>query len=861
MKEEKELTPMLAQYHYFKNQYPDCLLLFRLGDFYELFYDDAVIGSKELNLVLTSRPAGKGRERIPMCGVPYHSANNYIAKLVSKGYKVAICEQVEDPSKAKGVVKREVIRVITPGTFFEKETGGLASIYKKGNTYFVGYLNLAVGEFLGAKVKKEELLTLLSKLNVKEILIKKGEKLPEELTKILKVHITELEDTFFEDGKEELLKSFGVLSAKAFGFEEEEVLFPLGALYLYAKTTQKGFTPLIQKPKPYYDEGYVKLDLKAVKGLEILESIEGRKDISLYRTVDRTLTGMGRRKLRFHLLNPIRSITRIKKIQEGVEEFLQNREAHERIRQILDGMSDLERLVSRISSNMATPRELVHLKNSLKKVEELREVLKDLLSQVFKEIKDHLEEVSHVAQEIESTLVEDPPLHVKEGGLIKEGVNQYLDELRFIKENAESLLRDYEKKLREETGIASLKIGYNKVMGYYIEVTKPNLKYVPKYFRRRQTLSNAERFTTDELQKLEEKILSAQTRINELEYELYRELREKVVKELEKVGNNARLVGELDYIQSLAQIAYEKGWKKPEIHEGYGLIIKEGRHPVIEEHTRNYVPNDTNLTEEEFIHIITGPNMAGKSSYIRQVGVLTLLAHIGSFLPVSYAKIPIVDGIFTRIGSGDVLALGVSTFMNEMLEVANILNNATEKSLIILDEVGRGTSTYDGIAISKALVKYLSRNVKAKTLLATHYLELTELEGKVKGVKNYHMEVEEKEEGIRFLYILKEGKAEGSFGVEVAKLAGLPEELIKEARKILKELEDRSKEKPRLKQEVLPYLEETFKKSEELEKLQRYEELLKEIEKIDIGNTTPVQALLFLSELKEKVMKLLKERV
>ncbi|RUM27905.1 MAG: DNA mismatch repair protein MutS, partial [Aquifex sp.] len=435
------------------------------------------------------------------------------------------------------------------------------------------------------------------------------------------------------------------------------------------------------------------------------------------------------------------------------------------------------------------------------------------------------------------------------------GVNPYLDELRFIKDNAEKLLREYERKLREETGIQSLKIGYNKVMGYYIEVTKPNLKYVPSYFRRRQTLSNAERFTTDELQKLEEKILSAQTRINELEYELYTELREKVINHLEKVGNNASLVGELDFIQSLAQLALEKGWVKPEVHDGYELIIEEGRHPLIEEYVKNYVPNDTHLTENSFIHVITGPNMAGKSSYIRQVGVLTLLSHIGSFIPAKSAKIPVVDAIFTRIGSGDILALGVSTFMNEMLEVANILNNATEKSLIILDEVGRGTSTYDGIAITKALVKYLSEKVKAKTLLATHFLEITQLEEKVKGVKNYHMEVEETEEGIRFLYILKEGKAKGSFGIEVARLAGLPKEVIEQARKILKDLEkEENKEEKR--QEVLPFLEETFKKSEEAEKLSIYEEIFREIEEIDIGNTTPVKALLILAQLKEKIKSL-----
>ncbi|GAB6065841.1 DNA mismatch repair protein MutS [Aquifex pyrophilus] len=852
-KEEKELTPMLAQYHQFKSMYPDCLLLFRLGDFYELFYEDAVVGSKELGLVLTSRPAGKGRERIPMCGVPYHSANNYIAKLVNKGYKVAICEQVEDPSKAKGIVKRDVIRVITPGTFFERETGGLCSLYRKGKSYLVSYLNLSVGEFIGAKVKEEELIDFLSKFNIREVLVKKGEKLPEKLEKVLKLHITELEEEFFEEGKEELLKDYGVPSIKAFGFQDEDLSLSLGAVYRYAKATQKSFTPLIPKPKPYVDEGYVKLDLKAVKGLEITESIEGRKDLSLFKVVDRTLTGMGRRRLRFRLLNPFRSIERIRKVQEAVEELINKREVLNEIRKTLEGMSDLERLVSRISSNMASPRELIHLKNSLRKAEELRKILSLLDSEIFKEIEGSLLNLNKVADLIDKTLVDDPPLHVKEGGLIKPGVNAYLDELRFIRENAEKLLKEYEKKLKKETGIQSLKIGYNKVMGYYIEVTKANVKYVPEHFRRRQTLSNAERYTTEELQRLEEKILSAQTRINELEYELYRELREEVVKELDKVGNNATLIGEVDYIQSLAWLALEKGWVKPEVHEGYELIIEEGKHPVIEEFTKNYVPNDTKLTEEEFIHVITGPNMAGKSSYIRQVGVLTLLAHTGSFLPVKSARIPLVDAIFTRIGSGDVLALGVSTFMNEMLDVSNILNNATKRSLIILDEVGRGTSTYDGIAISKAIVKYISEKIGAKTLLATHYLELTELERKVKGVKNYHMEVEETDEGIRFLYILKEGRAKGSFGIDVAKLAGLPEEVVREAKKILKELEGEKG-----KQEVLPFLEETYKKSVDEEKLNFYEEIIKEIEEIDIGNTTPVKALLILAELKERIKSFIK---
>ncbi len=835
---------MLAQYHYFKNQYQDCLLFFRLGDFYELFYEDAVVGSKELNLVLTSRPAGKGRERIPMCGVPYHSASGYIHRLVSKGYKIAICEQVEDPSKAKGIVKREVIRVITPGTYFEKETGGLACIFGKGDSFYVAYLNLAVGDFIGGKVRRKDLIDFLSKFSVKELIIKKGEKVPEDTIKVLNLFLTELDEEFFEEGERELKSSFGIYSARALGFDEEENLIPIGAVYRYARLTQKSYTPFIKKPKPFVDEGFVRIDLKVRKGLELLESIEGRKDHSLFAVLDRTLTGMGRRRLRFHILNPFRSVQKIRKVQSAVEELVKNFQKRERIREILSGMADLERLVSKISSNMATPREILHLKNTLYKVEELRNEIKDLKAEIFREVERNLEDLKEIADEIDRVLVDDPPVHVKDGGLIKEGVDEYLDELRYIKNNAEKLLRSYEKKLKEETGISSLKIGYNKVMGYYIEVTKPNLRYVPDYFRRRQTLSNAERFITDELSRLEEKILSAQSRINDIEYELFVQLREKITKELERIGRNAQLVGEIDYVQSLAEVASRKGWVKPEVHEGFEIRIEEGKHPVIEEFTRSYVPNDTNINEREFILVITGPNMAGKSSYIRQTALLVLMAHMGSFIPAKSAKVGNVDAIFTRIGSGDILALGVSTFMNEMLDVANMLSNATEKSLIVLDEIGRGTSTYDGIAITKALVEYISKKLKARTLLATHFLEITELEGKLNGVKNYHMAVSEDSKGIVFLYTLVPGKAEGSFGVEVAKMAGLPQELIERARDILLSLEDRS----------IPVLEETFRKSERVIEEKEVEEVIDEIASLDIANMTPLQALIKLSELKEKII-------
>ncbi|NPA41417.1 MAG: DNA mismatch repair protein MutS [Aquificae bacterium] len=846
---ETQLTPMLAQYHYFKDKYPDCLLFFRLGDFYELFYEDAIVGSKELNLVLTSRPAGKGRERIPMCGVPYHSAGNYIHRLVRKGYKIAICEQVEDPSKAKGIVKREVIRVITPGTYFEKETAGLCALHRKGNTYYIAYLNLSVGDFIAGKTPADKLLDFLSKFNTKEVLIKKGERPPSAVIKTLDLFITELPSEFFQEGAKLLKESFNIYNLRSLGFEEEEYLLPLGAVYLYAKRTQKSFTPFIKKPKPFQDEGFVRIDLKARRGLELLESIEGTKEQTLFGVLNETLTGMGRRRLRFHILNPFREVSKIRQVQEAVEELFQNREARESIRSVFEGMADLERLVSRISSNMATPRDVLHLKNTLYKVEELRTVLSRLKSALFTRIREELEDLKAIAQEIDRVLTDDPPVHLKEGGLIKEGVDEYLDELRFIRDNAKKLLKDYEEKLRKETGISSLKVGYNKVMGYYIEVTKPNLKYVPEYFRRRQTLSNAERFITDELSKLEEKILSAQSRINELEYELFVQLRDKILKELERIGRNAQLVGEVDYVQSLAQVAYSKGWIKPEVSEDYSIEIEEGRHPVIEEFSKTYVPNDTRLNEQEFILVITGPNMAGKSSYIRQVAVLVLMAHMGSFIPAKKARIGTVDAIFTRIGSGDILALGVSTFMNEMLDVANMLSNATSKSLIILDEIGRGTSTYDGIAISKALAKYISQNLKAKTLLATHFLEITELEGKVHGVKNYHMAVSEEGGKINFLYTLVPGKAKGSFGIEVAKMAGLPKELIEEARNILNQLE-----KPEV-----HVLEETFKRSEEQIEREKLERILNEIASIDIGNTTPLQALITLSRLKEEVLSLIKK--
>ena len=900
----ENLTPMLAQYHTIKEQYPDAILLFRLGDFYETFYEDAEIVSRVLNIVLTTRPAGKKR-RIPMAGIPHHALNSYIHKLIHSGYKVAICEQVEDASQAKGLVKREVVRVITPGTFFERETTGLMAIFPMGKKWAFGYLNLAVGEFYGGVLPQEEVLSVIAKLQPTEVLLPEGREELEELIKpILKeVYFTYLpkEEYFGETAKREFLQHFNIPTLGVLNFPNDEALPALAALLKYAKTTQKGFTPFIRRPRPYVGQLYAKVDLKAQKALELLESLDGKKAFSLYGVLDRTLTGMGRRRLKFHIVHPYRDIRRIKETQDAVGELVDNTSLRRELRELLKEVYDMERLVSKISSSIANAKDLVMLKQSLRGTERIKELLqREAKSSLLRRLAQEMEDLSEVADDIERTLVDDPPYQVKEGGLIKEGVDPYLDELRSIKNNAESWLKRYQEELRRRTGISSLKIGFNKVMGFYIEITKPNIRYVEDWIergilRRRQTLTNSERFITQELQEFEDKFLSAEERIKNLEYKLFVELRDRVLQKVEKIGNTASLLGELDYLQSLATVAVENFWVKPEVvEEGIDTLIRDGRHPVIEKHKKVYIPNDTRFAENERLLIITGPNAAGKSSYIRQVALIFLLAQMGSFVPASEAKLSTVDAIFTRVGSGDMLALGVSTFMNEMYEVANILNHATERSLIILDEVGRGTATYDGIAVATAVAEYIAKKLRARTLFATHYHELTELEGKVEGVVNYHMEVKETPEGgIEFLYTLKRGPSNKSFGVAVAKMAGLPEEVIERAEEILRTLEGERKyefatlegkaqsyappsvqsnhpaeerqgsESPNgVKMEIKPsYGEVQREEYPQREKvfdediLRRFEELKKLLLEVDIAKTTPLEALLKLAQLKDLIDK------
>ncbi len=867
MKEDKNITPMLAQYHRIKDEYPDALVLYRLGDFYEMFYEDAHTGAKELNIVLTKKKVGKDRY-IPMCGIPFHSADSYITRLVSKGYKVAVCEQLEDASKAKGIVKRDVIRVLTPGTYFENEKlkSALLGIFKERSKYYTAFLDLSTGEFTGGILNRDELISFIGKFQPKEILIPESYDFSYLKSHFKNIFISRLpEDYFNEDVCSEFLKFFKTTHISAFGFDSNEykIIYPLSAVWKYAKTTQKSFLPFISTPKPYREDSYVRLDYSAQKHLEIVNPNEG--NISLFNVIDRTLTGMGRRRVRFFLLHPLKNSRDIIKRQDAVTELIKNADLRDKIREILDQIFDVERLISKISSNTSTPRDLVGLRESLKKISRLKEVGKEIKSDLLKELFEGIENYDWLIDKLNRYLEDDPPVHLKEGGLIKKGVDKNLDELKEIKEKGNEWVKKYQNRLREETGIQSLKIGFNKVMGYYIEVTKPNLKLIPDYFRRRQTLSNSERFITDELQKFEEKILSADEKIKAIEYEIFMKIREEVAFLSDRIGKTAQKVGIIDAIQSLSQIAVEKGWTKPEIYDGYDIEIKEGYHPVIRDFMPDFVPNNLRMNRNSYFHIITGPNMAGKSTFIRQSALIVLLAQTGSYIPAKKGKIGVVDGIFTRIGSGDALAKGLSTFMVEMLEMANIVNNVTEKSLIVLDEVGRGTSTYDGLSIAWAISEYLAEKVKVKTLFATHYHELTQLEKEINGVKNFYMDIYEDGGNIKFLYRVKEGFTNKSYGIHVAKLAGIKEQIIKRAYEILYYFEEQRDKKLEenifsLKQSQEKYLEEIedlplFK---EIENLQYgdFTKIIEEIEKLDIGSITPVEALVFLNDLKKKIKKL-----
>ena len=842
----KKITPALKQYLELKEKYKDAILMFRMGDFYEMFFDDAEVAARELEIALTKRSFGKGGEKAPMCGVPYHAVEGYIAKLVRKGYKVAICEQLEEPKPGKKVVKRGVVRVITPGTYFEDETEDrfLMAIYPKKERFAVAWTELSSGDLYFTSMSREELQSLIAKFKPKEIIV--PPKFPKEVvTEVFpESFIQEKDETFFKEEK----------TPEATSREEEKVL---GALLSFVKETQIEFVPKLKEPRRYTGERFIYLDPHTQRNLELVEPLYDKlSSATLFNVLNRTKTGMGRRLLKFWILHPLKNRKEIEERLSAVEEFVDSFFLADELREKLSKVYDVERLLTKISSGIANPKDVSALRNSLRVFPEIKKLLSEFHSPLLSELSSRFDDLYDVFCEIDRVLVDNPPFTSREGGLIRRGVNEELDSLREIKENGERIIKEIEERERKRTGIQSLKVGFNNVFGYYIEVSKPNLHLVPKDYIRKQTLVNAERFITPELKEFEEKILSAQERIEKIEYQLFTELRRFITENAGRIARSAEIVATVDVLLSLAKVAQERGYTKPEITDSYSVEIKGGRHPVLEKFLEDeFIPNDTSLNRNERVLIITGPNMGGKSVFLRQTALITLMAQMGSFVPAESAKVGVVDRIFTRVGAADNLSRGLSTFMMEMVETANILKNASERSLVILDEIGRGTSTYDGMSIARAVVEFLAEKIGAKTLFATHYHELTELEGEVEGVKNYHVEVKEVDGKILFTHRLLPGASEKSYGIHVAELAGLPKEVVERAREILESLE-REEGRREEKREELPLFsvaerKETYRVKEKGELPSEVKRILDEIERVEISTTTPLEALMLLARLKE----------
>ena len=854
---KQKITPMFKQYFQVKEKYPDAILFFRLGDFYEMFFEDAETVAPLLGLVLTKRDAGKDFTA-PMCGVPAEKSAFYIQKLVEMGFKVAICEQVEDPATAKGLVKREVVKIYTPGlvidldVFSDKEKNYLASIFTEKNEVGLSFVEVSCGEFLFTEVKRELLLAEVLKREPKEVLLPEELK-DSELTKQLKqslprLHITYLKKRDFDPDKAKNKWNFLEKEASALG------LSAIAGVLSYLETHQPYLSEELSRPKFYFPEEFLFLDESTKRNLELVKNLwDGTEKYSLFWVLDKTVTPMGGRLLKEWILYPLRDMDRLKKRLEVVDFFLKNPELRRTLRNSLRRISDLERLSVKCRVRLAKPKELAILRDTLRNLPEVKEALSSRagfgLPERLKELYLNFETFSDLLKKLEEVLVEDPPQTLKEGGIIKRGYNKELDELKDLKEHAMDYLAALEKEEREKTGIPSLKVKYNKVFGYYFEVSKSYLHLVPEYFQRKQTLANVERFFTSELKELENKILSAEEKIKALEYELFVQLREEVGKHSDQLLQTAKAIAELDVLLGFAELASERDYVFPELTQDPVVEIKEGRHPVIEQilGRENFIPNSVELKKgDSVLLIITGPNMGGKSTYLRQTALIILMAHIGSFVPADFARIGMFDRIFSRIGAGDELVRGKSTFMVEMSECAYILKNATPQSLVILDEVGRGTSTYDGMALAWAIAEELY-NKDVFTLLATHYFELTELANLYAGIKSYHVEVKQWQDEVIFLYKVKEGAASQSYGIEVAKLAGIPEKVVDRAREILYKLEKKYLEKPtelRLSSRT---------RVAQLSIFETQDPVVEKIKKVNVEEMTPIEALNFLWELKKEL--------
>ncbi len=863
----------MEQYLSIKAKYKDVLLLYRMGDFYETFYEDAKIIAKVLGIALTKRAHGK-TANVPLAGFPYHALDNYLPKLVQAGHRVAICEQVEDPKLAKTVVKRDVVEIVTPGTAMSeklldhKTSNYLAAVYLQKQQAGISYGDLSTGEFYLCEIELDNLINYLQEISPKEILIPQNlfDQLQQSFEKKISAVFTRLEDWIFtyNFAYETLTSHFNTPNLKGFGAENYPAgIICAGAILHYCRENYQNDLQHIGKLSVISPNDFMILDSTTRRNLEITQSLSGDgKEGTLLAVLDYTITPMGGRLLRHLIIHPLISVERIQKRLDRVEVFYKYPELRNSLRSFLENISDLERLLARIATGRATPRDLRTLKYALSYVKPVQGLLAESAHPPLDYYQQNLQSVEEVVALIEDAIIENPPQTITEGGIIKEGHSQELDELRHISSEGKSWIVNLQKKEREATGIPSLKIGYNKVFGYYFEVTKTHQNKVPDYFIRKQTLVNAERYITPELKEFEDKILGAEEKMASLEYELFQKIRQEVAAWGETIQKNARLIAELDCLSALAEAAALHGYVKPEIDEGDEITVTGGRHPVVEQllpPDKPFIENDTHIDNTDTqVMVITGPNMSGKSTYLRQLGLIVLLAQIGSFIPAQSATIGIVDRIFTRVGASDNLAFGESTFMVEMLETANILNNATPKSLLLLDEIGRGTSTFDGLSIAWAVTEFLhhQNKIAAKTLFATHYHELTELAMLYPRIKNFRVAVKEYEDHVVFLHKIEPGGMDNSYGIYVAQMAGLPSRVVERAREVLHNLEANE-----LNPNKVPRLarrrsgSEVDKNQLSLFDVAKPSEVEEELKKIDIDNITPIDALLKLRELKGKAGK------
>ncbi|MBK5251085.1 MAG: DNA mismatch repair protein MutS [Peptostreptococcaceae bacterium] len=871
------LTPMMRQYIEIKETYEDCILFFRLGDFYEMFFDDALTCSKLLEITLTGKSCGL-EERAPMCGIPYHAAENYIRKLINFGLKVAICEQIGDPKQATGIVKREVVKIITPGTITEPDmldsslNNYILSISEGKNRIGFSYVDITTGElrvtsFKGIsryKTAENELIKIFPReilIVASSLSIKMADFIHSAMPQVLTTDVGIQDD--YDDANKTIQRQFKIMSLDSLGLNtEKEIVLSLGCLIDYVIETQKVDLPHIRKVKHYNPSDFMIIDDFTARNLELSKTIMGdKKKGSLLWVLDKTKTSMGSRLLVKWINEPLLNHDEIETRLSIVDVFFKDLKTSDDVREILETIYDLERLTSKVVYGNLNGRDLISLKVSLKKIPELKDILcKHSTSIPLSALNESLDSLGDVYELIEAAIAENPPITITEGGIIKSTYNEELLSLVDILSNGKSWIRSIETRERESTGIKSLKIKFNKVFGYYIEITKSNLEMVPDEYIRKQTLVNAERYITPELKELEDKIINAEERKNHLEYEIFQSVREDILKNVDRLLNTAEALSHIDVLSTFANVAYHNGYSKPEVNSSDRIYIENGRHPVVEKFSNieTFIPNNTELdNNHNRFHIITGPNMAGKSTYLRQVALITLMAQIGSFIPADNAVIGIVDRIFTRVGASDNLSQGQSTFMVEMSELSNILTNATRKSLIILDEIGRGTSTYDGLSIAWSVVEYINsqKHIGAKSLFATHYHELTELEGKLEGIKNYFITVKEIGDDIIFLRKIKLGGANHSYGVQVAKLAGLPYKVVSRASEILAELESHDINKNFVATEAdLP------KQDKELRQLDFFSDerrqFIEMVTKIDTNYLTPIEALNILNHLVEESEKL-----